>query len=144
MAVKVRDLGKSGQRFEQRAAMAVPEYVDGVQGATDWEAKTVASQQTYEQGVQASIGKKSFSKGVRKAGNAKYQERATKKGAQRYPTGVAGAGSDWQRGWQPYGDAISALNLPPRGPRRSPQNRQRINAVLDVIVAVKEKELTQG
>lgn len=139
MAVKVRELGKSSQRFEARAALSVQEYLEGVAEGQNWENAAAAAQTAWAQGVQAAATKGSYARGVRRAGNEKFVNGVRTKGATRYPQGVSGAGAAWIEGFRPYADAIAAQTLPPRGPRRSQANRQRMLANLDTIIKAKEQ-----
>jgi hypothetical protein len=139
MAIKVKDTGMIAKKYVTRASGAGADYTTGVQNAGgDWEAATKASELNYEAGVQASIGRKAFGKGVAKAGQAKYVGNAVKLGAGRYPQGVQNAEGAYTAGVQPYLDRIKSLDLPPRGPRRSPQNQARANAVAVALGALKE------
>ena len=46
--------------------------------------------------------------------------------------------ADYQAGFAPYREAISQVTLPPRGPRRAPQNIQRVQAIVTALSARKE------
>lgn len=124
-----KDTGTLAQKFVTRAGAAVGDYKAGVQAAGgDWETATKAAESSYEQGVQESIAQKRFGKGVSGAGG-KYQKNATELGATRYQPGVANAQGAWAAGVSPYLEKLKSLQLPPKGPRRSPQNQQRANMV---------------
>lgn len=129
MAIKVKDTATIAQKFVTRAGAATKDYGDGVASAGgDWEAGAKAGEQNYEQGVNESIADKRYGKGV--TGSAgKYVANATKLGTQRYGPGVQNAQGAYQTGVQPYLDKLKSLQLPPKGPRRSPQNQQRANMV---------------
>jgi hypothetical protein len=130
LAIRIRDTATLAQKFVQRAQGAQNDYATGVAAAgQDWESNTKAADQSYAQGVQDAIAKGRYQRGVAAAGASKYVANATKLGAQRYPTGVANAQDSWARGVQPALDKLKSLQLPPRGPRRSPQNQQRANMV---------------
>src|SRR5262249_8976075 len=105
----------------------------------EWESRTKASEDNYKLGVQAAMGRGAFGKGVAAAGAGKYTERATKLGSQRYGPGVQVSEGDWAKGVQPYAQALQGLELPPPGPRRSPQNRERSNKVAVVLGELKER-----
>jgi hypothetical protein len=117
-------------KFVNRAQAAGKDYTDGVQGAgQEWETNARAAEGAYEQGVQEAIGRKAFGAGIGNAGAAKYQNNAVKLGGQRYAPGVANAQESYVRGVSKYFDVLRNLQLPPKGPRRSPQNQARSNAV---------------
>jgi len=125
-AIKIRDTPALAQKYRTRAGAAQGDYKSGVEGAgADWEAGARAGEGNYEQGVQEAIGKKRYGRGVAAAGSAKYVKNATELGVARYPTGVAQGTDAWARNVQPSLDRLKSLNLPPKGPKGSPQNQQR-------------------
>jgi len=129
-AIRIKDTGTLAQKFVTRASAAATDYRDGVATAGgDWETNTKNSESSYEAGVQEAIGQKRFGKGVSAAGGSKYQENAVKLGGVRYAPGVQNAQGAWQKGVGPYLEKLKGLSLPPKGPRRSPQNQQRANMV---------------
>lgn len=130
MSIQMRDLGSLGKKFVARAQGAQGDYKTGVEGAGQaWEQGATNGEGNYEQGVQAAIARKSFGKGVRSAGQAKYVKNAAGLGPARYGTGVANAEQAWTTGFAPVAQVIAGLSLPPKGPKRSPQNMQRANMV---------------
>jgi hypothetical protein len=133
-AIKVKDTAATAAKFKRNASAATQDYTAGVQGAgADWEAGARAGESNYEQGVQDAISRKAFGKGIATAGSTKYTENATKLGAQRYPTGIAQAEATYARAVQPFLDTIKGVSLPPRGPKGSPQNQQRADAVAKAL-----------
>jgi len=103
----------------------------------DWQEETEASKDNWKAGIDAAAGKDLFAKGVRKAGTGKWQEKALKKGPGRFAEGVYIAGSDYERGFAPFREAIAAVDLGPKFPRRDPRNIERVRRVVDALV--KEK-----
>lgn len=129
-AIRIKDTGSLAKKFATRAAAASGDYKEGVaQAGGDWEQNAAASEGNYEQGVQESIGRKAFGKGIRTAGAAHYVKRASELGSVRYGPGVQAGTDRWAQNTGPYLQMIAGLTLPPKGPRRSPQNQQRANAV---------------
>lgn len=129
-AIRIKDVGTLANKLATRAQAAVNDYTSGVQAAGgDWEQNTANSEGNFEAGVQDAIGRKAFGKGVRAAGAALYTKRATELGSTRYGPGVAAGKDRWAQNTGPYLQMLAGLNLPPKGPRRSPQNQQRANAV---------------
>lgn len=117
-------------KFVQRAQAAGKDYVDGVkQAGQEWETRARESEGAYEQGVQEAIGRKAFAAGISNAGAAKYQQNAEKLGGARYAPGVANSQDSYVRGVGKYLDVLRNIQLPPKGPRRSPQNQARAAAV---------------
>jgi hypothetical protein len=138
MSTQIKPLGSIAEKWNRRASSATQEYTDGV-GAPrkPWAAATQAAEGSYEQGVQASISRKAFGKGVAAAGDAKWSSRAKELGSGRYASGVAAGQSAYQTGFTPYFNAISNLSLPPRGAKGSPANLQRVAAVATALRNVK-------
>jgi hypothetical protein len=138
MALKVKDAASSASKFVARAQAAGPAYQAGVQGAGDmWQANSTAAEASFGAGVTAAVSAKRYSRGVQKAGAAKYVSKASGVGAARYPQGVANAGPAWQQGVQPYLDTLAGITLPPRAPRGDPGNVQRVAAVAAALHAKK-------
>lgn len=135
MPVRVRDLARAAQRFEQGAAARQTDYVEGAVENTTWAPNTAAAAPAYNAGVQEAIAAGRFARGVQRAGQSAYQNGVRTRGAARYAQGIAGSGPAWQAGFAPYAQAIAAQTLPPRGPRRSQANVQRMLANLQTIVA---------
>lgn len=136
--MRLKDIGSLAKKFVSRASTAGGDYTSGVQAAgPDWEARTRASEDAYKQGVTMAANEGRFLKGVSDAGAAKYVQRAATLGAQRYPTGVAAAEGDWAKGFAPFHQALQSMDLPPRGPRGTPQNQNISNAVAQRLAAIK-------
>lgn len=129
-AIKIGDTAKLALKYKTRAGAAQADYKAGVETAgADWEAGARAGEGNYVAGVQESISKGRYGKGIANAGAAKYVKNAVDLGVQRYPQGVAQGTDAWARGVQPAFDKLKSLQLPPKGPKRSPQNQQRANMV---------------
>lgn len=128
--MQVRSAADSAKKFVSRAGAAQNDYAAGVAGAGNrWQAGAEASEQAYVQGTQEAIAQGRFGKGVRAAGGAKYQDKATKLGPARFATGVAAAENDYAKGVQPHLSAMASFDPGPKGMRGSPQNAQRSLAV---------------
>ena len=135
---KVRDLTKSAERFQRRAAGAVQEYQDGVAENTTWEGNTAGAEANYAAGVQKAVSKKSFGKGVKRSGQRAFQDGVAKKGSTRYPQGVSDAGPQWQSGFDPFAKTIEATQLPARGPKGSEGNYDRVRKIGQALHDKKE------
>lgn len=121
------------------------QYEEGVRNPTrDYATGAAAANDAWKAGVNAAVAGDRFRAGVARSGTAKWQDRAVKLGTQRYGPGVQVAEPDYAAGFAPYREAIAAVQLPPRGPRRSPQNLQRVAAVVNAVSARKEALLKGG
>lgn len=114
------------------------DYKLGVQNPKrDWEQETLAAAGNWKLGVDAAAAKGLFPKGVTKAGSKKWQEKSLAKGPGRFAEGVYIAGPDYEKGFAPYREAISRVDLGPKFPRRDPRNLERVKRVVDALVAEK-------
>lgn len=138
MAIQIKDAATLADKYATRAAGASGDYKKGVQQPRrPWAASTTAAADTWGQGVTAAVSNGSFARGVNKAGDQKWQSNAADKGASRYPQGVAAGKSNWATNIQPSLNIISNANLPPRGPKGSPQNLERVRVIADALRAGK-------
>lgn len=125
----IKPIEQSGEKWTRRASVAGPDYVQGISNPRKpWQSSTTEGAQAYATGVQAAIAAGRFAAGVTKAGNAKWQENAKKKGPGRFAEGVAMAVGEWQKGFGPVQAAFSALQPPVRQATGSPANLQRVSA----------------
>lgn len=105
-------------KWASRAQGAVGDYKKGVQAPRrSWSAAAAASEGNFEAGINAAIGKKSYSKGVNAAGDAKWKKNADEKGGQRYGQGVAASQDEYRTGFAPFADVLNSISLTPRGPK---------------------------
>ncbi len=141
----IRGLDQISQKWGRVAAQSGASYEEGVSQPTrDYAQNTIAANDAYKTGVQQAIAGDRFKTGVQQAGNAKWQKNAVAKGPARFSQGVQIAQPDYAAGFAPYREAIQAANLPPRGARRSPQNLQRVQAMVTALSAKKEAMLKGG
>jgi len=125
-AIRIKDTATLATKWVRNAGNAAGDYKSGVeQAGADWETGAKNGETNFEQGVQDAIAKKRYGRGISAAGAGKYTANASKLGAVRYAPGVQNAQEAWSRGVQPALDKLKSLTLPPKGPRRSPQNQQR-------------------
>lgn len=95
----------------------------------DWEKAASAAKETHKAAMVAAAASDAYGKGVTKAGTAKWQDRAIKKGPGRFAEGVMIGGDDYGKGFAPYRDEIEKTVLPPRFPKRDPRNIQRVATI---------------
>jgi len=130
----IAPIDQSAQKWQQRAAVAGPSYLNGINNPrTDWAKAAAGANATYTAAVTAAANAGAYSKGVQKAGSAKWAAAATSKGPSRYAEGVNLAVGAWQQGFAPFQAAIASATLPPRGPTGSPANLQRVQAVVTAL-----------
>lgn len=103
----------------------------------DWATPTIASEGTYEEGVQQAISEKRFGKGVKAKGTEHWRKKTTEVGITRWPVGVRAAADDYEMGFAKYRDAIERITLPPRYPKGDPRNIERVRAVAEALHTAK-------
>lgn len=125
----IKPIDQSADKWQRRAAVAGPDYQQGVQSPrTNWQTAASAADAVYRTAVTAAANAGRYAAGIAKAGNARWQDNALKKGPGRFAEGVALAVGEWQKGFQPVQAAFSALTPPARGVTGSPANLQRVAA----------------
>lgn len=136
----IRPVEQSADKWARRASVAQQDYVQGVENPrTSWAAASQAAGQSYRQGVMQAANAGRFEAGVKMAGDDRWRTGARTKGPNRFAEGVQLATGEWQRGFAPYAEAIKSLQLPPRGPKGSPGNLQRVTQVATALRGVKER-----
>ena len=142
MAIAIPSLAEISAAWVQGAGAGAAKCRTGVlNSAVDWQTPTEAADSTWATATAEAASGGRFKAGVNKAGNSKWREKASTLGAQRFPSGVAAAADDYQRGFAPYREVIVQLNLPPRGPRGSAANLERVRAVTDALHQRRLQEL---
>jgi len=135
---EIKSLSAIRDKWTRVTPGRIEDYKIGVKNPKrSWEEETLAAENNWKAGVDAAAAKGLFPKGVREAGDKKWQEKALKKGPGRFAEGVYIAGDDYERGFAPFREAIARVDLGPRFPRRDPRNIERVKRVVDALVAEK-------
>lgn len=136
--IPTKDINTVAAKWSSRAQAAGPDYAAGVKSTTkDWAGVTAASADSWGQGVSQAVSDGRFTKGVTAAGTDKWRNASATKGAQRYPQGVSTGQPAFAAGFAPMLQVIQNVNLPPRSPRGSPNNIQRVSAIASALHAKK-------
>jgi len=114
------------------------DYEEGVRNPRkNWENETVAAEGNYEKGVTAAISRKSFSKGVKRAGTAKQQGNSITKGIPRFGEGVRMGEPAMEAGMERVVKTMQGITLPPKYPKGDPRNYERVKAIGDALFKMK-------
>lgn len=129
---------KSATEIASKWARVTPgrqeDYQAGVSdSAVDWAGPAAAAEESYNAGVQEAISRNAFGRGVRDAGNEKWQRAAADKGAARWGPGVRAGQGAYERGFEPFREVIANTTLPPRAPRGDPRNLERVAAIANAL-----------
>jgi len=131
---EIKSLASISAKWGRVTPQRTEDYRLGIQNPRrDWKDETIAASARYKLGVDAAQVKNLFSKGVERAGTAKWKEKALAKGPTRFAEGVIGAEDDYSRGFAPYREVINALDLPPRFPKGDPRNILRVGAIAKAL-----------
>lgn len=136
--MRIKPLEKIIAKWRQRAEVSGPAYEDGVRNPrTSWARAAMAGFENYKTGIQASISADAFRKGIHRAGDSKWQDRAIRLGLRRWPEGIAESGPAYSEGFGPYHKALAALTLSPRYARGDPRNMKRVEEIAKLLHSIK-------
>lgn len=135
---EIKSLSAIGEKWSRVTPGRVDDYKLGVTSPKrDWAEEAKAAKDNWKAGIDAAAAKDLFAKGVEKAGTGKWKEKALKKGPTRFSEGVYMARPDYEKGFAPFREAIAAVDLGPRYPKRDPRNLERVKKVVDALVSKK-------
>jgi len=130
MAIQVKSVSISQQKYVTNTANAVPAYKAGIASPkTSQSAAAIAAIPTWQQAVSSPSAAAAMKSGLTTAGDSTWAANATNIGASRYPQGTAAGASKWSTNVQPYLQVIANTTLPPKGIKGAAQNYQRVQAV---------------
>jgi len=132
----IKPLNAIRKKWETNAssAQASEAYKQGVTSPrADWKDRTVASDDARKAGLVAADARNAFVKGVEEAGTSKWKERSLSLGPSRFSQGVKVTGDDYMKGFSPFHAVIAGLSLPPRGPKGSPDNIERVKVIAEAL-----------
>lgn len=134
MAIDIPSMSDITRAWTAGAGAGATRYREGVsRSGVDWEGPTKNAEQAWQQGVQEAAAAGRFGTGVDAAGNEKWRRRSIELGSARFASGIAAAASDYSSGFAPFRDVIAGLTLPPRGPRGSAGNLQRVAIITEAL-----------
>ena len=99
----------------------------------DWAQAASAAKESHKAAMVAAGAADSYAKGVNKAGSARWQDRAIRKGPARFAEGVIVGAADYGTAFQPYADAIKATTLPVRFPKGDLRNLDRVKIISQAL-----------
>ena len=130
MAIKVKPIEASTQKWSENAGRAAESFAVEAEASADaWAKNTAAAADTFGSAISAPGMKERFRRGVQRAGAAKFARKIRDVGRDRFAPGVAAAISDYKDGATPYYATLAALTLSARKPRGDPANYKRVEEV---------------
>ena len=129
---------KSIQAIQEKWGRVTPtrteDYTIGIRNPKrDWAQAASGAKESHKAAMLAAGQNDSYAKGVAKAGTAKWQDKAIKKGPSRFSEGVIVGASDYGAGFQQYADTIKATTLPPRYPTGDIRNLDRVKVISQAL-----------
>mgnify|MGYP001561452650 CR=1 FL=1 len=130
MALKVKSISSAADKLVRNAQAASQEWLENTKAAGEaWVTGTQGAKLNYGQAVRSGGIEDRFARGVAKAGAAKFVRKVSDVGGQRFAPGVSAGKVDYQANAEGYFSLLAGLSLPPRAPRGSASNTQRVVAV---------------
>lgn len=99
----------------------------------DWAKAAEDAKESHKAAMTAAAANDSYAKGIRKAGTARWQDRAKRKGPGRFAEGVVVGAADYGTGFAPYADVIKATALGVRFPRGDIRNLERVKVISQAL-----------
>ncbi len=135
---EIKDVTRIASKWARVAPQRTQDYSEGVAAPRrSWAASAAAAQSTHEAAMVKAATAKSFSKGVRAAGDQKWQSHAQTKGVNRFAEGVSIAEPDYRAAFTPFAEVIARTALPPRFPKGDPRNLDRVKVLAVALNARK-------
>jgi len=136
----IKPITDIAEKWARVAPTRQEDYLKGVQAPrVQWEAGATAADTAWKAGTTAAVAGSRFTAGVRAAGNAKWQRKATELGPSRFATGTQAARPDFEKGFGPFRQVIEATTLPPRRPKGDPGNIERVRTMAAALRAAKTR-----
>ena len=99
----------------------------------DWAKAAADAKESHKAAMVTAAASDAYAKGVTKAGTARWQDRAKRKGPGRFAEGVIVGAPDYGAGFAPYADTIKATALGPRYPRGDIRNLERVKVISQAL-----------
>lgn len=126
-----KDIAAKYSRVTQQRSV---DFSDGVKNPRrSWAKSALDAGESYRSAVTAAAAEGRFERGVSAAGDEKWKDKVVKVGVARWPSGVAAAQGDFEKGFSPYADVIAATTLSPRYPKGDPRNFDRVRQIGEAL-----------
>ena len=131
---EIKSIGAIQEKWGRVTPGRTEDYTLGIKNPKrDWAQAASAAKESHKAAMTAAAAADSYSKGVNKAGTARWQDRATRKGPGRFAEGVIVGAADYGTGFAPYADTIKATTLPVRFPRGDLRNLDRVKTISQAL-----------
>ncbi len=127
---EIKSLSAIKEKWTRVTPGRVKDYEIGIKNPKrSWESEALDAEDRYKAGVDAAAMKGMYGKGIKAAGDKKWEDMSLKKGPGRFSEGVYIAGPAYEKGFAPFHAAIERVDLPDRFPKGDPRNYERVKAI---------------
>lgn len=136
----IKPLNEISAKWSRVAPTRQEDYQKGVASPrVPWDTAAANADAAWKQGTTAAVAAGRYVAGVRAAGNAKWQRKASELGPSRFATGTQAATPDYEKGFGPFRQVIESTTLPPRRQKGDPGNIERVRTMAAALAAAKKK-----
>lgn len=144
MPIDIPPIAEIAEKWERVTPGRAADYTHGVQNPRrSWMDATLEQIDVWIEAITQAIADGRWQRGVRDAGDRKWQANTLAKGPTRWVHGIRLARGVYRDRFQPYRDEIASIDLPPRGPRGDERNYERVAIIGRRLHALK-LELGRG
>jgi hypothetical protein len=134
----IKPLSQIAAKWAGNSSQAGSAYRDGVTSPRrSWQAAAAAANESRKAGLLQADLRNAYVNGVNEAGDTKWKNNSINLGPSRFAQGVQNAQPDFQSGFQKYHAVIAGVTLPPRGPKGSPENIERVRSITTALHTAK-------
>jgi hypothetical protein len=139
--VKVRPISIAKKKFEEAVKRAAPFYELGVKNPREnLVAAVEARKQAMYESLRDAIEKDLIFGGLKRRGHEFWQKRAVEKGARRWGDETPKRVDDWESGFKPFADTLSAVAMSPKRRKGDPANiAERVGAIVQALIRKKHE-----
>jgi len=128
--VKTKPVEQVVSKWIKRASVATEDYRAGIQNPRrPWKEAASAAADVWKAAIQEAVARDAYRRGIDATAEEDWKNAALEKGAARYADGVRAAEKRYRAIMSKILSIISAVELPPRGPRGADQNYERVKAI---------------
>ena len=131
---EIKSIAAIQEKWGRVTPTRTEDYTLGIKNPKrDWAQAATGAKESHKAAMATAAQNDSYAKGIAKAGTARWQDKATRKGPSRFAEGVVVGASDYATGFQPYADTIKATTIPPKFPRGDLRNLDRVKVLSQAL-----------
>lgn len=131
---EIKSIAAIQEKWGRVTPSRTEDYTLGIKNPKrDWAQSAAASKESHKAAMVAAGQNDSYAKGVNKAGSARWQDRAIRKGPGRFAEGVIVGAADYGTAFAPYADTIKSTSLPVRFPKGDLRNLDRVKTISQAL-----------